>query len=118
MNLRVLAFLLSLVTLISGALSAEEMPKRNIKKGYQITVSSYDKKTDTFLLAIVGESAVGPNYARSEDLRKAIAYEGSKQDFNNQRPQMTGSVYTLNKDLPLLELSDLAVMTKRSLKKK
>jgi hypothetical protein len=86
---------------------------RKVKKGFEITVNSYDPKIDMFVFSIQGEAAVGPNYARSEDLRKAIGYEGSKQDFNKQRPQMNGSIYSLKNDLRVYELSDVAQIVKK-----
>lgn len=97
---------------------AEENFKRSVKKGAEVTVNMHDAKTDTFLLTITGESAVGPNYAKSDEFRKAIAYEGSKEDFKKQRPQMSGSVYQLKKDLPLLELSEYATLVKKSKQQK
>ena len=97
----------------SFALAADNPPLRKVKKGFEITVNSYDPKTDMFLFTIQGEGAVGPNYARSEDLRKAIAYEGSKQDFNKQRPQMNGSIYSLKSELRVYELDEVAQIVKK-----
>jgi hypothetical protein len=97
----------------SAAWSAEAPPPRKVKKGFEITVNSYDPKIDMFIFSIQGEGAVGPNYARSEDLRKAIGYEGSRQDFNKQRPQMNGSIYSLKDDLRVYELSDVAQIVKK-----
>jgi len=86
---------------------------RKIKKGFDVTVNSYDEATDTFLITINSEPDNGPNYVTPESFRQAIKYEGGKTDFNKQRAQMIGSVYALKKDLPLLELTDLAARKKK-----
>lgn len=115
--MRSLFVYISLVLAVPSISAGQERPdQRKVKKGFEITVNSYDAKTDMFLFTIQGESAVGPNYARSEDLRKAIAYEGAKSDFNKQRPQMNGSVYSLKKDLPVYELDDVAQIIKKKSK--
>lgn len=100
----------------SLSFGADKPERRKVKAGSEITVNSYDKNTGMFLFTIQGESAVGPNYARSDDLRKAIAYEGSVADFNKQRPQMNGSVYSLKKELAVYELDDVAQLVKKKSK--
>lgn len=105
--------LLFLIPSSSLCLAADKPEPRKVKKGYEITVNSYDAQTDMFLFTIQSESAVGPNYARSEDLRRAIAYEGSSADFRKQRAQMNGSVYSLKKDLRVYELDDVAQLKKK-----
>lgn len=91
---------------------------QNLDKGTSITVLSYNEKTDLFLLQINSEKAVGPNYVTSEELRKALEYEGSKADFNKQRPQMIGSVYTTKKPLRILELTEVAKRTQKTKRRK
>lgn len=113
MTLRKLILSVSMSLILPSVVGAADIPKPEIKKGFDVTVNSYDPQTDTFLLTINSEPAVGPNYVTSEAFRKAISYEGSKEDFIKQRPQMTGSVYSLKKSLPLLELSELAKLTKK-----
>lgn len=108
------AILFTLIAFFTGPLVwAADPPPRTVKKGYEITVNSYDPKIDMFQFSIQGEAAVGPNYARSEDLRHAIGYEGSMRDFNNQRAQMNGSIYSLKNDLRVYELSDVAQIVKK-----
>jgi hypothetical protein len=109
------AILYILIVFFTGSAmgASETPPPRTVKKGFEITINSYDAKTDMFIFSIQGEAAVGPNYARSEDLRKAIGYEGSRQDFNRQRPQMNGSIYALKNDLRVYELSDVAQIVKK-----
>jgi hypothetical protein len=111
--MRAILYISILIFMGSIGWTAENPPPRTVKKGFEITVNSYDPKTGMFLFSIQGEGAVGPNYARSEDLRKAIGYEGSKQDFDKQRPQMNGSIYSLKNDLRVYELSDVAQMVKK-----
>jgi hypothetical protein len=96
-----------------GALAAEAL---KVKKGSTITVNQYDTKTNLFVVAIQGE-AIGPNYVTPENLRKAIAFEGSPADFMNQKAQMTGSMYQLKKPLPLLSESEVLKIAKKVVKK-
>ena len=85
--------LLSLFVFAAGPLK--------VKKGASITIEDYDPKMNVFVISIAGE-AVGPNYVVPEELKKAIAFEGSRSDFMNQKAQMIKSVYQLKAALPLL----------------
>ena len=116
--MRAILYIFLSVFISSTTWAAEKPAPRKVQKGYEITVNSYEANIDMFIFTIQGESAVGPNYARSEDLRKAIGYEGSKQDFDKQRPQMIGSVYSLKDDLRVYELTDVAQIVKKKEKSK
>lgn len=105
--------------LLSLALGAPWIARaQNLDKGTSITVLHYNEKTDLFLIQLNNEKAVGPNYVTSEALRAALEYEGSKADFNKQRPQMKDSVYTTRKPLRILDLKEVARRASKAERKK
>ena len=81
---------------------AAHVPHLTIPKGSEITIEDYDAKTDTFMLSITEESAVGPNFVTPDMLRRAVAFTGDQRDFMKQKNQMIGSIYQIKTPLPLV----------------
>lgn len=82
--------------------AANEEPP--ILAGAAITVMSYDKDSNTYVIKINAEPAVGPNIATPKALASAIglADRQSYDAFIKNPARAVGNVYVLYKDLKLL----------------
>jgi hypothetical protein len=101
--------LMVLALALSFAGAAEKTPAqksgelvRHVKMGTTITVVGFNEKLNAFSITINSETAVGPNYAEPEELRRAIGLDGDAQSMMRNKSQMAGSEYQLKKPLLLL----------------
>ena len=88
--------------------------EHRIPRGAEITVEDYDAKTDTFLLTINDESAIGPNFVTPEMLRRAVTFSGDHRDFMRQKNQMIGSIFQLKTELPLIRETEMERRNKKA----
>jgi hypothetical protein len=86
-----------------------------IKAGTEITVNDYHKDTDVFMVTMNAEPDIGPNFATSTALWKALEFEGSVKQFVKNKDQLIGSIFTLKKELPLVDPQDLVKKYKKVL---
>ena len=100
--------LFSLLVLSTVCFGARDKNNPPIKAGTEITVVSYQPEFDTFVVKINAEPAVGPNPAYSRDLWRALKHEGSHKDFLKNKERLLGSIFTLVKELPIVDLNKLA----------
>lgn len=87
-----------------------------IKAGVEITVNDYHKDTDVFMITMTAEPDVGPNFATSAALQKALDHEGSLKNFIKMKDNLIGSIFTLKSELPLVEPEALVTKYKKVLK--
>ena len=87
-----------------------------IKAGAEITVSGYNPQFEVFLVTINETPAIGPNYASANDLHRALEHEGSLKDFIKNKDQLLGSIFTLKKDLKMVDLEKLAKVHHKEIK--
>ena len=79
-----------------------------IKAGTEITVTNFNPRFQIFLVKTNAEPGIGPNYAHAKDLHKALDHEGSLASFIKNKDKLLGSIFTLSKDLAMVDLSELA----------
>lgn len=86
-----------------------------IVAGTEITVNDYHRDTDIFMVTMTAAPDVGPNFATAADLHKALDREGTVKDFVKNKDQLIGSIFTLSKDLPLIDGEDVVKKYKKVL---
>ncbi len=102
---------LLVLTLLVGAdafaKKKEDPANPPIKAGAEIVVDDYHKELQIFLVTMTSARDQGPNFASAKDLRAAIEYDGSLEDFIKSSSQMIGTVYILKKPLPMIDGEDV-----------
>lgn len=86
-----------------------------IKAGTEITVNDYHAETDIFMVTMTAEPDVGPNFATAAALHKALDREGTVKSFVKNKDQLIGSIFTLTKELPLIDGEEVVAKYKKVL---
>ena len=83
-----------------------------ITAGTGIHVEEYNKDTDTFVVRIEGEEAVGPNYTTLQWLLKGIDNGMSEKDLQKNPKKLLGTYYRLKHELWLVSDEQFAARKK------
>lgn len=82
--------------------SADNPKRLTIKPKTDITIKSYLKDSDVYVVVSLREPESDPNYVTPDALKNAIGFKGDMDEFRRKISIDNSTVYFLKKSLPLL----------------